>query len=137
MELELQITYQYSELRALFWNFVLYWTSVSFGLMAASHVAAPKLHTAIVAMICLIYISFSVWLGFVFFTHNTMVNGFLDDLRAMGELSSQGAKAILAAHEMSNQSKIPIITIFFASIGTFLGTNIFLWYSHLKGRANA
>ena len=137
MENELQIAYQYSELRGIFWNFVLYWTSVSFGLMVAAHVAARSLHVIVIALITLLYISFTVWIGYAFYTNTVMITGFMDDLRLMGELESKGVAAILAVHEMTADSSIPAVTFLFAGGGTFLGTLAFLWYSHFRRERNA
>jgi hypothetical protein len=137
MDSELQIAYQYSELRSIFWNFVLYWTSVSFGLMIAAHVAAKNLHTIVIALITLLYVSFSVWMGFAMFTNSTIISGFMSDLKSMGELKSHGVAAILAVHEMSDKSSIPATTFLFAAGGTFTGTIMFLWYSHLRKERNA
>ena len=116
---------------------MLYWTSVSFGLMVASHVAARSLHFIVIALITLLYISFTVWIGYAFYTNTVMINGFMDDLRSMGELESQGVTAILAVHEMTADSSVPAVTFLFAGGGTFLGTLTFLWYSHFRRERNA
>jgi hypothetical protein len=132
METELLIAYQYSEFRGLFWTFVLYWSSVPFGLMAASHVAARSLHLAIIAMIMLLYISFSVWMGYVLATNAMIVAGFVEDIRAIEELESQGVASILAVHDMAFHSKVPKLTFVFALGGTLFSTVTFLWYSHFR-----
>ena len=137
METELQVAYQISEFRGLFWNFLLYWTTVSFGLMVASHIAAKSLPTIVVSLIMFLYISFSVWVGYAFYTNTIMISGFMDDLKAMGELKSHGVAAVLAVHEMAESSKVAVYTLFFAIGGTFFGTIAFLWYSHLGQRRHA
>ena len=116
---------------------MLYWTSVSFGLMVTAHVAARSLHTIVIALITLLYISFTVWIGYAFQTNTTMINGFMADLRSMGELESQGVAAILSVHEMSADSSIPAVTFLFAGGGTFVGTVSFLWYSHFRRERDA
>ena len=91
----------------------------------------------VIALISLLYISFTVWIGYAFHTNTIMINGFMADLRSMGGLESQGAAAILAVHEMAEDSRIPTITFLFAGGGTFIGTLTFLWYSHFSQARNA
>ena len=132
MEIELQIAAQYMELRTVFWNFVLYWTSVSFGLMVAAHVAARNMHMQIIVMITFLYVAFTVWLGYAFYSNTAMVYGFMEDLRAIGELESKGAASILLVHERAASSPFAAWSFLASAGGTFLGTITFLWYSHLK-----
>jgi hypothetical protein len=105
--------------------------------MVASHVAAKSLHTTVVAMIMFLYISFSVWVGYAFYSNTLMISGFVADIKAIGELQSHGVAAILAVHEMASNSIVAVSTLFFAVGGTFFGTITFLWYSHLGQRKHA
>ena len=132
METELQIVYQYTEMRSIFWEFVLYWTSVSFGLMIASYVAGRSLPTLVIFLIMLLYIAFSVWIGFAFYSNSTMIAALIQDLQNLQPLQSLGAKSIVEVHLSAETSKIPTLTLFFSAGGTFFGTIAFLWYSHLR-----
>lgn len=134
MEIELQIIEHYTELRGLFWEIMLYWTSVSFGLMAASHVAAPKLHTLVIFLITLLYAAFTVWMAMASFSNNEMVRGLLADLGELEPLQTNSAQSVLEIHDFIMHSAFSTGSLALVVLGTFLGTISFLWYSHVKGR---
>ena len=86
----------------------------------------------VIALITLLYISFTVWMGYAFHTNTVMINGFMADLGSMVDLESQGVAAILAVHEMAENASVSTITFLFAGGGTFIGTLSFLWYAHFR-----
>lgn len=128
MEYELQLIYQYTETASCVWSILAFWTSISFGLMAASYVAAKRLHTLIVVMITILYVSFTVYVG----QRGNYASELLAAIQL--DLTHISDKGALVFHSSEVVRTIGFDNLYarMSTFGTFAGTLIFLWYSHLK-----
>ncbi len=128
---EYEIASMISEYANRMWQIIQFWSSVSFGLIAICYLAQNRLSLLINSVITILYIAFSIFVFSMQAMNESVIAGFLQDLQVMieqGGLQSSGAAAILSSKPSLGQ----ILIIRFASIGTFIGTLFFLWYTYWK-----
>ncbi|MDN4501903.1 hypothetical protein QX776_05795 [Alteromonadaceae bacterium BrNp21-10] len=113
------------------WSIMQFWASVSFGLIAVSHLAVKHLNVLMAIIISLLYSSFTLFVVSILSLNISVVNGFIQDLQNMldaGTLVTQGALSVIN----NDTGVLQMVAIFTAFLGTFFGTLFFLWYSYAK-----
>lgn len=130
---EYELIYLASEYINRTWNLLQFWASVSFGLIAVSHIASRHLTWAMVSIVSLLYVSFSIFVMSMISLNEKVVDGFLMDLEVLleaGTLSTRGAEAIISF----DPNLVQRLAIMGASIGTCISTLFFLWYCFIRAR---
>ena len=115
------------------WSIMQFWVSVSFGMIAVSHLAAKHLNWTMAVIISVLYSAFTVFVISILGVNERVVDGFMTDLATKheaGTLITKGALNVL----QSDPSGLQIMSITVAFMGTFFGTLLFLWYSFVKNR---
>lgn len=126
---EFQILYLHSELVARLWTIVIWWASVSFGLLALAHFASEKLNLLSLIFLVILYVTVSVFVfniqSIIFSTQATM----FAELRS---LNSAGKLSLIGQQAMQGTGKITYILHYSAQLGTFIGCIAYLVYSFKK-----
>ena len=115
------------------WDVMQFWASISFGLIALCHVAAKRLTVTICLILSMLYISFSIFSFNIQVMNDIIINSYMNDLSillAQEKLSTTGAQALIN----TDPTELEMLAIRFVSIGTFLSSLFFLWYSYFKNR---
>lgn len=116
------------------WDVMQYWSSISFGLIALCHVAEKKITLPVCIILSILYITFSMFSYNIQALNDTIINSYMNDLSvllAQEKLMTTGAQAIIT----TDPTELQMLTIRFVSIGTFISSLFFLWYSYFKNRA--
>lgn len=127
---EYEIAFLISEYVNRQWDVMQFWASISFGLMAASHVAAKHLNLLAAVVISVLYISFSIFVLNILKMNGIIVNGYIGDFKTMidaGSLSTIGAKMTVSVQP----GAVSLLVISFAYIGTFAASLAFLWGTYI------
>ena len=114
------------------WSLIQWWGSVSFGLIAMSHVARKQLNFYIVIVVPALYSAYTIYsfLGIWLMIRKSV--GYqlvLIELADSGNLSTGGLMT-LGAHQRIGSLVGPLMLIFIA--GTFISTVLYLIYSYRK-----
>ena len=121
---EYEIIYLFSEYLNRTWEVMQFWASVSFGLIALSHLGARYLNALATVIVSAFYIAFTLFVMNILRINGIVGNGFLTELSSLKTLGP-GAQKIIATAPTSLEMTA-IITTFF---GLFLGSLVFLWLS--------
>ena len=130
---EYEIAYFISEHVNRIWDVMQYWSSISFGLIALCHVAAKRITLPICIILSILYISFSIFSFNIQVMNDFITHQYMDDLRALltqGNLATAGAQALIN----TDPTELQMLAIRFVSIGTFISSLFFLWYSYFSNR---
>ena len=130
---EYEIAYLLSEHINRMWEVIQFWTSVSFGLIALSHLGAQRLNLGIVLIISFLYLMFSLYAVNIIAMNEAIVAGFMQDIENLIAQEALSSDGILAVHE-AKPSTFENLIIRLTSIGTFISAMAFLWFSFLRTR---
>ena len=119
------------------WSIVQYWTSVTFGLFIAAHIAAARVHVFVLASFLILYVIFSVSSAQMFLFDIEMYRACVLQLKALADsgetLSLIGQTAIEQAPALKSDS----YGILFRRLGlggTFFAAIVYPIYCHRTGR---
>ena len=133
---EYEIVYLASEYLNRTWDVMQFWASVSFGLIALSHLGARHLNILIASLVSLLYIGFTLFVMNMLRVNGAVVTGFLTQLKDLPEAGTPlGAGALAIISTAPNPLQMAAIVLAF--FGLFLGSLVFLWFSVLRARKAA
>ena len=119
----------------ILWSQTQYWTSVSFGILIASHLAAKHLNWFVLATFIFIYTMFTVVVGQVLVLQIDNIAAIGADLEALqqqgGELSNI-ARSVMENSPVINDNAIVRSMRRFMSLGMFLLTIGYACYCKVK-----
>lgn len=129
---EYEIVYLTSEYVNRTWEVMQFWASVSFGIIALSHLGARYLNLVMTLIVSLLYIGFTLFVVNILRVNGEVVSGFLLDLQSKTASAglSEGTQAIVDTAPNNLQMAAIVVTF----IGFFLGSLFFLWFSYLRAR---
>lgn len=132
---EYEIVYLTSEYINRTWSVMQFWASVSFGLIALSHLGQRHLNFFATLIVSVLYLGFTLFVMNILRINGVVVSGFLNDLEALkGEDGSMGAGALAIMETAPGTLELAaIVTTFW---GLFVGSLIFLWVSYIHFRKN-
>lgn len=123
---EYEISFLISEYVNRQWGVMQFWASVSFGLMAVSHISAKHLNMMMVVVISILYVMFSLFVLNILKMSGAVVGGYIADLQALAtteSLRTLGADMVIKTRPNSGQMMVIMFTYF----GTFSTSLLFLW----------
>ena len=114
------------------WSVIQYWTGVSFGLIAVSHLAGKHLGYGMTSILSILYFGFSFFVFSILGVNETISNGYIADLVALAEQRplTTGVQYVLDTRPGIAET----IAIRGAFVGTFFGALFFLWFSSIKNK---
>lgn len=118
------------------WSIMQFWVSVSFGLIAVSHLAVKHLHLVMAVVVSILYSAFTIFVISILGLNSEVVSGFIADLAAMNEAGTLMTKGALRVVQ-NDPGRLQVMSIVIAFMGTFFGTLFFMWYSYSKNRAQS
>lgn len=132
---EYEIAYLASEYINRTWSVMQFWASVSFGLIALSHLGQRHLNLFATLMVSFLYLGFTLFVMNILRVNGAVVSGFLLQLEALADTPvaiGPGARAIIDTAPGSLEMTAIIMTF----SGLFVGALIFLWVSYYHSHKN-
>lgn len=130
-------TYEFLEIFALSKSqqisLLQWWASISFGLIALSHIGRKQLNLSLVILIVLLYIGFSLAMLAIFFDEIAISNKIVLLLKDMESTNEPGKEFI----DFMNNKGFPLWGVFgltISFIGTFIGSIFYVLYAYKSNK---
>lgn len=121
-----EISYLLSEELNRMWDIMQFWVSITFGLIAMSHIAHRHLNVILVGAVSLLYLMFSLFIFRVTYFNLQVVRGHLQDLQAVNHPLSYGQQLFIQHFP----TKVEIgVGVAFAFFGLLTCVLLFLWHN--------
>ncbi|MCP8899581.1 hypothetical protein [Gilvimarinus xylanilyticus] len=127
---EFEISYLTSEALDRMWDIMQFWVSITFGLIAMSHIARRHLNVILVAAVSLLYLLFSLFVFRVIYFNLKVMQGHLLDLRALGKDKLSTAQQYFIEY-FPSEFEIGI-GVLFAFVGLLVCVLLFLWHNTIE-----
>jgi hypothetical protein len=125
---EVELLAQQASAGSLLWSLLQYWTGVSMGVLIAAHLAASRLSWVIIAILLVVYITFTFSIVGLVRLNIEMIRGTILDIQS---LSDQGialgrpAQALLEYAPVTNQTWLGRTASLVMFLGMFLITCVY------------
>ncbi|UTF58656.1 hypothetical protein [Gilvimarinus sp. DA14] len=127
---EFEISYLTSESLDRMWDIMQFWVSITFGLIAMSHIARRHLNIILVGAVSLLYLLFSLFVFRVIYFNLKVMQGHLIDLRELGEQNLSSAQRYFIEY-FPSEFEIGV-GVLFAFVGLLVCVLLFLWHNTME-----
>ncbi|MDO3388482.1 hypothetical protein QWI17_21730 [Gilvimarinus sp. SDUM040013] len=127
---EFEISYLTGEELNRMWDIMQFWVSITFGLIAMSHIARRHLNVLLVGAVSVLYLLFSVFIFRVTYFNLQVLKGHLLDLHDFGANNlSAGQRHFIEYFPSSLEIGLGVM---FAFVGLLICVLLFLWHNTIE-----